>query len=86
MAASGSRIRHAGGVGRPEIFGASEAGRQLDSLDGHRVFEIGAIELFNRSPTGQTFHRYVCPERGIRHGRRVGRNFFAAWQAGGPRR
>jgi hypothetical protein len=24
---------------------------------------IGAIELINRSPTGQTFHRYLCPER-----------------------
>jgi hypothetical protein len=23
----------------------------------------GAAELVNRSPTGQTFHRYVCPER-----------------------
>jgi len=25
--------------------------------------EIGCIELFNRIPTGQTFHRYVNPER-----------------------
>jgi DNA polymerase III subunit epsilon len=35
----------------------------LDPLDAHGVVEIGAAELVNRSPTGQTFHRYVCPER-----------------------
>ena len=35
----------------------------LDPLDGHHVVEIGAVELFNRSLTGQTFHRYVCPQR-----------------------
>jgi DNA polymerase III epsilon subunit-like protein len=28
----------------------------LDPLDGHRVVEIGAVELINRSPTGQRFH------------------------------
>jgi DNA polymerase III subunit epsilon len=37
----------------------------LDPLDGHRVVEIGAVELINRSPTGRTFHRYVCPERSM---------------------
>jgi len=35
----------------------------LDPLDGHRAVEIGALELVNRSPTGQKFYRYVCPER-----------------------
>jgi DNA polymerase III subunit epsilon len=34
----------------------------LDPLGGHRVVEIGAVELINRSPTGQTFHR-LCPQR-----------------------
>jgi DNA polymerase-3 subunit epsilon len=37
----------------------------LDPLDGHRVVEIGAVELINRAPTGQTFHRYVCPQCAI---------------------
>jgi DNA polymerase III subunit epsilon len=37
----------------------------LDPLDGHRVVEIGAVELINRSPTGQTFHRYLCPQRAM---------------------
>jgi DNA polymerase-3 subunit epsilon len=35
----------------------------LDPLTGDRVVEIGCIELYNRIPTGQTFHRYVNPER-----------------------
>jgi hypothetical protein len=37
----------------------------LDLLDGHRVVEIGAVELVNGSLTGQTFHRYVCPQRAM---------------------
>jgi DNA polymerase III subunit epsilon len=35
----------------------------LDPFQGHRLVEIGCIELFNRIPTGQTFHRYLNPER-----------------------
>jgi DNA polymerase-3 subunit epsilon len=35
----------------------------LDPLSGHRVVEVGCIELFNRIPTGQTFQRYMNPER-----------------------
>jgi DNA polymerase III subunit epsilon len=37
----------------------------LDPLGGHRVVEIGAVELVNRSLTGQTFHRYLCPQRAM---------------------
>jgi len=37
----------------------------LDPFQGHRLVEIGCVELFNRIPTGQTFHRYVNPERDI---------------------
>jgi DNA polymerase III subunit epsilon len=37
----------------------------LDPLNGDRVVEIGAVELHNSSPTGRTFHRYVCPERAM---------------------
>jgi len=29
------------------------------------VVEIGTVELINRSPTGKTFHRYLCPQRDI---------------------
>lgn len=35
----------------------------LDALRGDRVVEVGCVELFNRMPTGQTFHRYINPER-----------------------
>lgn len=35
----------------------------LDPGSGHRVIEIGCIELVNHIATGETFHRYVNPER-----------------------
>jgi len=35
----------------------------LDPLRGDRLVEIGCVEMFNRMPTGQTFHRYINPER-----------------------
>jgi DNA polymerase-3 subunit epsilon len=37
----------------------------FDPYDGHRVVEIGCVELFNRIPTGQIFHRYVNPQRDV---------------------
>jgi DNA polymerase III subunit epsilon len=37
----------------------------LDPLRGDRLVEVGCIELFNRMPTGQTFHRYMNPERDV---------------------
>jgi len=35
----------------------------LNPLRGDRLVEIGCVEIFNRMPTGQTFHRYINPER-----------------------
>jgi DNA polymerase-3 subunit epsilon len=35
----------------------------LDPYSGHRVVEIGCIELVNRIPTGLTYHAYLNPER-----------------------
>jgi DNA polymerase III subunit epsilon len=37
----------------------------LDPYQGHRLIEIGCVELLNRIPTGQVFHHYVHPERDI---------------------
>ena len=37
----------------------------LDPLNGDRLVEIGCIELVNRIPSGQTFHRYLNPERSM---------------------
>jgi len=35
----------------------------LDPSDGHRIVEIGAVELWNLLPTGRTYHQYINPER-----------------------
>jgi DNA polymerase III subunit epsilon len=35
----------------------------LEPTQGHRLVEIGCIELLNRIPTGQTFHHYLNPDR-----------------------
>ena len=35
----------------------------LDPLRGDRLVEVGCVEIFNRMPTGQTFHRYINPQR-----------------------
>lgn len=40
----------------------------LEPSRGHRVIEIGCVELINRRVTGQTFHRYLNPERDIDDG------------------
>src|SRR5258708_22691120 len=37
----------------------------LDPLRGDRLVEIGCIELLNRIPSGQTFHRYLNPQRDV---------------------
>jgi DNA polymerase-3 subunit epsilon len=37
----------------------------LSPKDGHRLVEIGAVELFNRIPTGKVFHKYINPERDV---------------------
>ncbi len=40
----------------------------LEPAEGHRIVEIGCVELLNRRPTGRTFHRYLNPERDIDEG------------------
>ena len=35
---------------------------------GHRVIEIGCVELVNRRLTGRNFHKYINPEREIDDG------------------
>ncbi|MBN9543311.1 MAG: DNA polymerase III subunit epsilon [Alphaproteobacteria bacterium] len=37
----------------------------LDPYKGHRVVEIGAVELINGSKTGRFFHAYINPERDV---------------------
>ena len=37
----------------------------LDPEAGHRIVEIGAVELSNQVPTGHTYHQYVNPDRTV---------------------
>ena len=37
----------------------------LSAAEGHRVIEIGAVELLNRRPTGRNFHHYLQPDRAV---------------------
>ena len=40
----------------------------LDPKSGHRVIEIGCIELINRKFTGEQFHVYLNPDRDSEEG------------------
>jgi DNA polymerase-3 subunit epsilon len=37
----------------------------FEPSEGHRIVEIGAVELFNHVPTGSTYHQYINPERSM---------------------
>jgi DNA polymerase-3 subunit epsilon len=40
----------------------------LDPLLGHRIIELGAVEIVNRRITEKVFHRYLNPEREVESG------------------
>jgi len=46
---------------REIVFDTETTG--LDPYQGHRLVEIGCIEIINRFATGEVFHRYINPER-----------------------
>jgi DNA polymerase-3 subunit epsilon len=46
---------------REIVFDTETTG--FDPLQGHRVVEIGCVELMNHMPTGQTWQTYLNPER-----------------------
>jgi DNA polymerase-3 subunit epsilon len=46
---------------REIVFDTETTG--LDPVRGDRLVEIGCIEMVNRFPSGQSFHRYINPER-----------------------
>lgn len=35
----------------------------LEPAEGHRIVEIGAVELYNHMPTGRVYHQYINPQR-----------------------
>jgi DNA polymerase III subunit epsilon len=43
----------------------------LEASLGHRIIEIGCVELLNRRATGRHFHRYLNPEREVDEGARA---------------
>ncbi len=43
----------------------------LEASQGHRIIEIGCVELFSRRATGRHFHCYLNPEREVDEGARV---------------
>ncbi len=48
---------------REIVFDTETTG--LDPSDGHRVVELGCIELLDHLPSGQVFHSYLNPERTV---------------------
>lgn len=40
----------------------------LDPTSGHRIIEIGCVELLNRRLTGNDYHQYIQPDREIDQG------------------
>lgn len=40
----------------------------LEVSQGHRIIEIGCVEMQNRKLTGRTYHQYINPERAVDEG------------------
>jgi len=40
----------------------------LETSQGHRIIEIGCVELIDRTISGKTYHQYINPEREIDEG------------------
>lgn len=57
----------------------------LEVEQGHRVIEIGCVELINRQLTGRHFHHYLDPERAIDAGAESVHGISAADLVGKPR-
>ena len=52
-----------GAVAREIVLDTETTG--LSPSQGHRVIEIGCVEIDDYTPTGRHFHRYIHPERAI---------------------
>ncbi|MDE2250454.1 MAG: DNA polymerase III subunit epsilon, partial [Gammaproteobacteria bacterium] len=57
----------------------------LEAARGHRVIEIGCIELLNRRASGRHFHSYLNPEREVDEGARAVHGLGLAELRGQPR-
>jgi len=56
----------------------------LEPQQGHRVIEIGAIELVHRRVTGNRYHQYINPERAIEEGAEEVHGITNEWLADKP--
>ncbi len=50
-------------AGRQIVLDTETTG--LSTAEGHRIIEIGCVELIDRRLTGEVFHQYINPERDI---------------------
>jgi DNA polymerase III subunit epsilon len=57
----------------------------LETRDGHRIIEIGAVELLNRRRTGRRFHHYLQPDREVDAGAFAVHGIDTAFLADKPR-
>jgi DNA polymerase-3 subunit epsilon len=57
----------------------------LEPEQGHRIIEIGCVEMINRRKTGRTFHRYLCPDRAVDRGAMQVHGLTNEFLAGQPR-
>jgi DNA polymerase III subunit epsilon len=57
----------------------------LESALGHRIIEIGCVEMLNRRATGRHFHEYLDPERDIDAGAAAVHGITRDKLAGKPR-
>lgn len=57
----------------------------LEVGKGHRIIEIGCIELTERRPSGKRFHRYLNPQRAVDEGARAVHGISDEFLADKPR-
>ncbi|MBI2783350.1 MAG: DNA polymerase III subunit epsilon [Porticoccaceae bacterium] len=68
---------------RQIVLDTETTGLEVDQ--GHRIIEIGCVELINRQLTGRHFHHYLDPERAIDAGAESVHGISAADLVGKPR-
>lgn len=56
----------------------------LDPAAGHRIVEVGAVEMVNLVPTANRFHKYVNPERDMPEEARAVHGLTVEFLAGHP--
>jgi DNA polymerase-3 subunit epsilon len=67
---------------REIVFDTETTGIQVS--EGHRMVEIGCVEMFNRVDTGRTFHAYMNPERSMPSDAQAVHGLGDAFLAGQP--